>query len=148
MEINGLPLHPLVVHAAVVFGPLSAFAALGYAALPRHRDRLRWVMAGLAAVALVTIVAAYLSGNDFKESQDFFSKGPIGEKVESHEEWAGRLLWVTVAFSLVAFAAAWLHARTGGVRAALNVLLAVGALAVLVLVALTGEAGARAVWGS
>ena len=26
MEINGLPLHPLVVHAAVVFGPLAALA--------------------------------------------------------------------------------------------------------------------------
>ena len=26
MEINGLPLHPLVVHAAVVFGPLAAVA--------------------------------------------------------------------------------------------------------------------------
>ena len=41
MEINGLPLHVLVVHAAVVFGPLAALSAIGYVALPSQRDRLR-----------------------------------------------------------------------------------------------------------
>ena len=35
MEINGLPLHPLAVHAAVVFGPLAALLALAYAVLLR-----------------------------------------------------------------------------------------------------------------
>ena len=51
MEINGLPLHPLVVHAAVIFGPLAALAALVYAVVPRWRDRLRWPMVALALVA-------------------------------------------------------------------------------------------------
>ena len=31
------PLHPLVVHGAVVFGPLAAVAALVYALVPRWR---------------------------------------------------------------------------------------------------------------
>ena len=47
MEINGLPLHPLVVHAAVIFGPLAAVAALAFL-VPRWRDRLRWPMVVLA----------------------------------------------------------------------------------------------------
>jgi hypothetical protein len=41
MELGGLPLHPLVIHAAVVFGPLAALCALGYALLDRWRERLR-----------------------------------------------------------------------------------------------------------
>ena len=51
MEIGGLPLHPLVIHAAVVFGPLGALSALGYAVLARWRDRLRWPMLVLALLA-------------------------------------------------------------------------------------------------
>ena len=46
MEINGLPLHVLIVHAAVVFGPLAALSALAYVGLPSWRDRLRWVTLG------------------------------------------------------------------------------------------------------
>jgi hypothetical protein len=147
-EFNGLPLHPLVVHAAVIFGPLAALASLAYVGLPKHRDRLRWVMAALAAVALACIVTAYLSGNNFKDSKDFFSEGRIGDRVDTHATWARRLLWTTVPFAGVAFVAAWLHTHTGAVRVALNLLLGIAALAVLVLVALTGDAGARAVWGS
>ena len=33
MELNGIPLHPLVVHAVVVLVPLAALAEL---VLPRH----------------------------------------------------------------------------------------------------------------
>ena len=54
MEINGLPLHPLVVHAAVVFGPLAALAALAYVVLPAWRDRLRWPMVVLALMGSTT----------------------------------------------------------------------------------------------
>ena len=42
MEINGLPLHPLVVHAVVVLSPLAALGGLLYAAVPRWRWWLRW----------------------------------------------------------------------------------------------------------
>jgi hypothetical protein len=43
----GLPLHPLAVHAAVIFVPLLALGSAGYAVLPRVRRRLGWVMWGL-----------------------------------------------------------------------------------------------------
>jgi hypothetical protein len=35
MTVAGLRLHPLVVHAAVVFTPLSALLVVGFAVLPR-----------------------------------------------------------------------------------------------------------------
>ena len=144
MEINGVPLHPLVVHAAVVFGPLSSLGALAYVGLPRWRDRLRWPMAGVVLLATGAIVAAYLSGRDFFDSRGAeLQAEPL---LQTHQDRAQTLLWVAIGFAIVAVVAAWLHAQTGAVRAALNVALGALALGVLVLVVLTGDAGARAVW--
>ena len=51
-------------------------------------------------------------------------------------------------FALVTVVATWQHHRTGTLRTVLAVLVGVGAVATLVWIALTGDAGARAVWGS
>ena len=144
MEINGLPLHPLVVHAAVVFGPLGALGALFYVVFPSWRDRVRWPMLALALLATGAIVVAYFTGNNFLNSRPELKQLPA---VDTHKARATKLFWVTLGFGVVALAAGWLHHRPGPVRLVLNVLLGVGALAVLVLVTLTGDAGARAVWG-
>lgn len=145
MEINGLPLHPLVVHAAVVFGPLGALGALAYVALPSWRDRLRWPMLALALVAGLAIVAAYLTGRNFISSRPELAQLP---GVSTHRHRARLLLWATLAFSVVAAATmGWLHPRPGVLRTVAGLLLGVSALTVLVLVVLTGDAGARAVWG-
>lgn len=143
MEINGLPLHPLVVHAAVVFGPLAAVAALA-SLVPRWRDRMRWPMLVLALVATGALVVAYFSGGDFLDSKPELEASP---QVQTHEELGEQLLWVSLAFGLVAIVAGWLHSRTGALRVVIDVLLAVTAVALLVWVFRTGEAGARAVWG-
>ena len=144
MEINGLPLHPLVVHAAVVFGPLAAVVALAYAVLPAWRDRLRWPMVVLALIGTGAITAAYFTGMNF-----FNSRPPELQQLEilqTHRTRAIRLFWVTLGFGVLAVLAAWLHTRTGVVRVVLNVLLGLAALAVLALAVLAGDAGSRAVW--
>ena len=143
MEINGLPLHPLVVHAAVIFGPIAALVALAFL-VPRWRLTLRWPMVGLAVVATLSIVAAYLTGDNFLEHKPELRTSP---QVQTHEDRAGQLLWVTIAFGVIALASGWLATRTGALRVVLDVLLGVAAVSTLVLVFLTGEAGARAVWG-
>jgi uncharacterized membrane protein len=149
MEINGLPLHPLVVHAAVVFGPLAALSALAYVGLPRHRDRLRWVTLVVVLIGFVSIWAAYLTGDSFFESDRFANvAGAAKEKIEHHEELAGILRWVTTGFALVTVVAVWQHERQGAARYALGGLVAVLAVATLVYTILTGDAGAKAVWGS
>ncbi len=145
MEINGVPLHPLVVHAAVVFAPLASLVALGYALVGRWRDRLRWPMVALAVVTALSVGAAYLSGDSFLEAQPELRAKAL---VKTHEERAGLLLWTSLAFGVVAIATGWFHARSGGVQLALRGLLVLGALGVLVTVVLTGDAGARAVWSS
>jgi hypothetical protein len=147
MEINGLPLHPLVVHAAVIAGPVAALTAILYVVLPSWRDRLRWPMLALAFVATASIWVAFLTGQDFRDSKDFFTQGPLADKVDKHAGLAGTLRWVTSGFFVAALLSAWWHTRGGAVRVLLGVLLAAGAVATLVYVVLTGDAGARAVWG-
>lgn len=144
VEINGLPLHPLVIHAAVVLGPLAALAALAYV-VPRWRDRLRWPMLVLALVGTASVVAAYLTGQNFLHSRPQLGQLPA---VQTHQARAKVLLWVAVGFGVVALLNAWLHRRSGPVRLVLAVLLVVAAVALLVCVLLTGDAGARAVWGA
>jgi hypothetical protein len=144
MEINGLPLHPLVVHAAVIFGPLAAVAALAHVLLPRWRTRLRWPMVVLAVVATGAIVVAYLTGENLLEHKPELESSP---QVEAHEERGEQLLWVSIGFAVVALVAGWLSTRTGALRVVLDVLLVGAALIRAGWVFLTGEAGARAVWG-
>lgn len=144
MEINGLPLHPLVVHAAVVFGPLAALAALTYAVVPAWRARLRLPMAVLAVVAGMAVLAAYLSGNSFLDARPELGEVP---GVDTHQDRARFALWTTLAFTLVALATAWLHDRSARARTLASVVLALAAIGVLVTVTLTGDSGARAVWG-
>ncbi|WP_205471047.1 DUF2231 domain-containing protein [Nocardioides sp. SYSU D00038] len=144
MEINGLPLHALVVHAAVVFGPLAGLTGLAHALVPRWRDRLRWPLVVAVLVATVAIWVAYLSGEQLEEANQY--GGPLAELLETHEDRAGVLRLSTTGFAVVAVASAWLHGRTGAVRVVLSVLVAAGAALTLVYAVLTGDAGAQIAW--
>ncbi|GAA3666177.1 hypothetical protein GCM10022237_27830 [Nocardioides ginsengisoli] len=150
MEINGLPLHPLAVHGAVVLAPLVALLALAYLR-PSWRDRLRWPLVAGAAIAVGAVVLAFVSGNHFRNANAFFvsPKSAITDRVDHHHNLARITLWVALAFGAVALLNALLHERLGGAaRMLLGVLLAAGAIGVIVMVVLTGDAGARAVWGT
>ncbi len=144
MQINGLPLHALVVHAAVVFGPLAALTGLLYAFVPRWRDALRWPLVATAAVAGVAIWVAYLSGEDLTEANTY--GGPLAELVEEHQERAETLRIAVTVFAVLSFVAAWWHTRTGAVRVVTSGLVAVSAVVTLVYVVLTGDAGAQLAW--
>ena len=144
MEINGLPLHALVIHAAVVLGPLAALTGLLYALVPRWRDLLRWPLVATAAVALVAIWVSYLSGEELAEANTY--GGPLEALVETHEERAGILRLSMTVFAVLSFVAAWWHTRTGAVRAVMSGLVAVSAVVTMVYVVLTGDAGAQIAW--
>ena len=147
MEISGLPLHVLALHAAVVFGPLAAMVSLAYVGLRSWRDRLRWVALVSVLVAVGAIWLAHYSGVSFFASDRFdgFS-GEALAKIEKHEDYANVLRWIATAYAVVTVVATWLHERTGAVRVVLGVLVAASAIATLVWTILTGDAGARAVW--
>jgi uncharacterized membrane protein len=153
MEINGVPLHPLVVHAVVVFVPLAAIAAIAMS-MPKWRWLARWPALLLTLGATAAAYVASVTGAQLQKDRGLQSR-----LVENHEAWAGRLIngmWIFAALVIVAF---WLlpHVtrlsggkdRVGSIAALekpLMVLVPVAAVAVLVLVVLTGDAGAKAVW--
>lgn len=143
MEINGLPLHALVVHAAVVFGPLSALLGLAYA-VPRWRAWARWPLVVTVAIALVAIWVAYFSGEQLEEANQY--GGPLAELVETHEERAGILRWSVTAFALATFVAAWAQSRPGRLGSALAGVVAGLAVLTAVYTVLTGDAGAQIAW--
>ena len=149
-EFNGLPLHPLIVHAAVVFGPLAALSAI---ALRRAGARAATSCAGsrspLVAIAFLSIWAAYFSGDNYFESDRFEGvRGELKDKIEHHEELAGVLRWITTGFFVVTVIAVWQHARQGAARYALSGAASWSrAVLTLVWVAMTGDAGSQAVYG-
>ena len=147
-EVAGLPLHVLVIHATVVFGPLAALSALAYVGVPRYRDLLRWPTLALVVIAVGSIWAAYLSGQNFFDSDRFANvSGELQDNIETHESYAKTLRWIASGFGIVAVAATYLHDREGTRKLVLNALVVVGAVATLVWVGLTGDAGSRSVWG-
>ena len=153
MELNGVPLHPLVVHAVVVLGPLAALTGLAYAAVPRWRWLLRWPLLVLAVLTAVTAFLATASGEDLLESRP-----GLEQLVEEHEERGELLRNVALGFVPVAVLAAWAlggasalasgrGARETRWQVPVAALLVAGSVALLVLLFLAGESGARAVWG-
>jgi uncharacterized membrane protein len=154
MTINGIPLHPLVVHAAVVLVPLAALFAIAYAVLPSRRWQTRTPAAVLAVAAAVTVWLAGATGDSLKEKLHENTS-----LIETHEHYAGLLqasMGVLAALTVVAWWSLPHHNplpdkdhRRGVTTLAkpLVVLLPTAAVVTLVLVVLTGDAGARAVWG-
>ncbi|MDO7867368.1 DUF2231 domain-containing protein [Nocardioides jiangxiensis] len=149
MTISGIPLHPLVVHAAVVFAPTAALAALAYAVVPAGRAWLRHAAALIAVVAAGAVQLAAMTGDSLAASL-----GGANPLVQTHEAWAGRLqaaAWVLAAIAVVAWWALPVRAVRGAHGGVLlgrlvTVLLPLAAVAVLYLVVMTGHSGAEAVW--
>lgn len=157
MTLLGLPLHPLVVHGAVVLAPLAALIALAYGAVPRWRWALRHVALASAVVAAASVQLAAMTGDALAEAES-----PVSKLVRIHEAWAGRLQFSAWVLAVAVIAAWWLTPHASPIpngdrsaptapgvavlrRVALTVV-PIAASATLVLVALTGHAGAKAVW--
>ncbi len=162
MEVAGLPLHALVVHAAVVLTPTAAVLVAVFAV----RDRWRWLTRWPALLATVASLGALLlakySGTALLQSRQYLLQSPvIAARIHTHQTRANQLVLVMLLFTVLTVVGGWAlggpsplvsgrGAHEGRVVALSRVLpaaLVVGAVAVLVWVVLTGDAGARAVWG-
>jgi hypothetical protein len=146
--INGLPQHPLVVHAVVVLLPLLALLSVLIAWKPRW-DRAWgvWVVAGLFVITGVTFAA--------KESGEALARriGQGAITATGHLS-LGTTLPIFAGVLFVLTGLMWsLDRRTGlnGVRTTLTkvvaVLVIVAAVSAVVETVRVGESGARAVWG-
>lgn len=152
--VNGLPVHPLVVHAVVVLLPLAALGVLALALRPSWRGRFGVLVVLIAALATAAIPLATESGEGLERR--------VGDPGE-HAELGDTLLWFALALLVAAVALVWLHrraarpvdataeparpARPGALGVVVAVLAVVVAAANLVQVYRVGESGAKAVWG-
>jgi hypothetical protein len=156
MEISGLPLHPLVVHAAVVLIPLSALLGVGLGVATRWRWLTRWPAAVLSVVSVGLAFLATTSGESLEESRP-----GLAALVRTHRKRGELLANLTIVLAVVVVVAALLLPGPSGLLSGrgavarrvayaervLPVLLVVVAVVVLVQLVLTGDSGARAVWG-
>ncbi len=142
--ILGLPLHPLVVHGAVVLVPLVAFAALAMSYWPSFSRKYGGPVLILAVVAQLALFLAKGSGEPFEER--------LNKDVERHANF-GEIAPFTFIPLLVLLYLRWRMDKSGAtvgsakVRRLVSVLLALAAILALVYIYLTGHSGAESVWG-
>ena len=154
MEVNGLPLHALLVHFVVVLIPLTAVAALLVPIWPAARRRLGIVVPLLALVDLILVPIVTEAGEWLQ------ARVPSTPLIQAHAALGKTLLpWVIALFVFTVLQWAWFFffdrpdspRRPSRVvrRVALVVLIvlaAVLAVGTIVEVVLIGEAGSRAIW--
>ncbi|MFC4022064.1 DUF2231 domain-containing protein [Micromonospora sp. GCM10011542] len=160
-EFMGVPAHPLVLHAAVVFVPLLAALTLGYAFLSPVRPHTRWVLGLLALGTPVAALFAKLSGDAFLNRLKTANRvsPEYVPKLEAHQQLGNLTLYATIGLAVVALALVWFvppraavadAAGGGGSGRALTVSLQVLSLVAAGLgvyyVIRTGDSGAKAVW--
>lgn len=152
--ILGIPAHPLLIHAAVVFVPLLIAAAVVYVLWPAARSRLDWAVAGLAIVAPLSVWFARVSGVNFRQRLiDRHLVSPeVLVKINQHMSYGKTTLWWTLGFAVVALIMVG-YARSRGSRPWSGVVWIGFVVVILVLsgftgyyIFRTGDTGAHIVW--
>ena len=156
-RFGNMPLHVLVIHLAVVVLPLAALTAIAFAMLPKWRWLLRWPALILGLGALVCAFVAKKSGDAFVAAVP-----ALQQLVHLHRSRGNLLLWLVLGFAvLMVIAFLLLSGPTSlasgkGAKATksrplelvVSAVVVVMAVVVIYQTILTGDAGARAVWGN
>jgi hypothetical protein len=142
--LAGLPLHPLLVHGAVVLVPLVAIGALVMSYLPSFSRRHGKIILGLAVVAQISVFLAKISGEAFEDI--------LNKSVEKHAELGEIAPFVTIPMVILIYLR-WRMDRAGStfgsvvIRRLTSVALVVASLVSIVFIFLVGHSGAESVWG-
>ena len=153
--INGIPVHPLVVHAIVVLLPLALLGTIAIAVKPAWRRPYGPLVVAAVAVSAVLAPVATSSGEELEHR--------VGDPGE-HAELGDQLIWFILPLLALTLALVWVDRRAattatlaeGAERptttrsklpAVLAALAVVAALACTVQVYRVGDSGAKAAWG-
>jgi uncharacterized membrane protein len=153
-QVNGLPVHALVLHAAVIFIPLLALGAVVYAIVPPWRSRTWWAALLLALVAPVCAFVTRESGVALY-NRVISRTSPAGRRIiDNHMNFGTLTMWFTIALGVVTLVLVLATLRRPGNRLPRAADLGL-ALITVVLAAIsgyyvfrTGDSGATAVWGT
>jgi hypothetical protein len=153
-NLGNLPLHPLVVHAAVVGIPLAALLAFLFA-FPKTREWARWPLAITVVGATAVAFVARQSGLAFEAALGIKPGNPVGDLISKHSMLANQLFYIMIGFSVIALLNVFLVAKrpadgaakqSAVLRVALPILLVAAAVVALAWIVRVGDLGARAVW--
>ena len=146
--INGVPVHPLVVHAVVVLLPLAIIGTIAIVVRPQWRGRYGPLVVLCALAATVLIPVATSSGEALQER--------VGNPGD-HAEMGDQLIWFAIPLLVLSAALVYLDRRKSqgkppigphSLTTVVAVLAVVSALAAGVQVYRVGDSGARAAWGN
>ncbi len=144
MEINGLPAHALLVHLVVVLLPLTSAAAVLVSAWPAAQRKLTFLVPVGAVVGALAVPITTRAGEDLAKK---LGNPPF---IERHQNFGDQVLPWAAALAVTTLAQ-WLYLRRGSAtvpRVVLALLVIASAIGTGTIVALTGDSGAQAVWGT
>lgn len=151
---NNMPIHPMVLHAPIVLIPLLALVAVIYAFKANWRDRMGWAVISLAVLTVLSAAVTGFSGLAMRDGmRDRGLNDQALQGINSHGALGLWLSLVVVWLTLASFGMV-LAVRGGRYKekpTAFNILRMVVllfAIAAVVLMFLTADAGGRLVWGS
>jgi hypothetical protein len=159
-QINGMPLHPLIIHAPVLGIPL-AFLLAGLFAFPRTRAWARWPLLVTVLGATAATFAARESGQALSARLPLPPDSPVLALIRQHEVLADQLFYIMLGYAVIAVATVFLvtprvavpgdpasvrRSSRGPLGVVLLGLLLVVGLVAMVWVIRVGDIGARAVW--
>ncbi|MFM6842091.1 MAG: cytochrome b5 domain-containing protein [Candidatus Planktophila sp.] len=137
-SIAGLPVHPLIVHFAVVILPLAATALIALIYMPKLKSQYSFITTVAVVLGSAAVLVAKQSGEALSEK--------IGTPVK-HADYASLLTYTAFVFMVLTLI--WYRSSKGRksrVVTPLGHTTVLAAIAVLVLTFLTGHTGAEAVW--
>ena len=137
---QGLPVHALVLHAAVVLVPLTALLTVLVAVVSRWRLRGAWPVVAGNVITVVTVFVAVQSGEALKE------RLPGNELISQHAERGNSMTLFALALLVASVLVALVRRRSGAVVVAVGALALGAAAAAIVWVALVGHSGSTSVW--
>jgi uncharacterized membrane protein len=139
--INGLPVHPLVVHAVVVLLPLAILGTIALVLRPAWRRHYGPLLVACSVLATLLIPVATQSGEALERH--------VGDPGK-HAQLGDQLIWFALPLLVLDIALVVLDRRG---RIGPNPMRVVGVLAVIAALAAgvqvyrVGDSGARAAWG-
>lgn len=149
MTFQGIPLHPLIVHFAIVFLLVVAGAQVLAVLLPRFRAWIGWALPVAGVITAVVAKLTTTTGDDLSDTRNT-------PAVERHEDWGERLelLGFTLAAVAVVYwlvTSPWGRAKLGDrlpswVAPVVGVIAALIGVATIVVTTITGHTGAASVW--
>ena len=155
-EFLGIPMHPLLVHAAVVFVPLQALAAIAYGVWPFARKHIGWLMLSLAVIGPASAWLTRWSGEAFEARliRNGTSDAAVLARINEHQSLGDITSWFALGLGVLMIVMFLVRRSADGsagggsplltwIVTGLTVLVSLGATYYVVR---TGDTGAHSAW--